>query len=102
MDDNENIPCGRLRLVVYSPLGDVSWSLLFQETMERALTHDIAKIVKSIEDSTEVMRKEIIEAEQRAEVRIREWEEQSARWEREEDQRRIADPSRRAANNWRR
>jgi len=87
----KNIPSGRLRLVVYSPQRDVSWSLSFQETMERTLTPDIVKIVKSIEDSTEVMRKEIIEAEQRAEVRRREWEEQNARWERERDQQQIAD-----------
>jgi hypothetical protein len=87
----KNIPSGRLRFVVYSPQRDVSWSLPFQETMERTLTRDIAKIVKSIEDSIEVMRKEIIEAEQRAETRNREGEEQSARWKREEDQRRIAD-----------
>jgi GTP1/Obg family GTP-binding protein len=59
--------------------------------MERPLTPDIAKIVESIENSTEVVRKEMIEAEQRAEVREREWEEQRARWAREEDQRRIAE-----------
>ena len=86
-----NIPCGRLRIVVYSPHRDISWSLSFQETTERALTQDIAKIVKSIEDSTEIMRKEIIEAEQRAEAQRRAWEEQNTRWKHEEDQRRIAD-----------
>jgi hypothetical protein len=87
----KEIPCGRLRLAVYSPVRDVSWSLTFQETMERSLTPDIAKIVESIENSTEVVSKEIIAAEQRAEVREREWEEQRARWAREEDQRRIAE-----------
>jgi len=86
-----DIPCGRLRLVVYSPQRDISWSLSFQETMERTLTQDIVKVVKTIENSTEVMRKEIIEAEQRAEVQRREWEEQHARWERERDQQQIAD-----------
>jgi hypothetical protein len=86
-----NIPCGRLRLIVYSPHRDISWSLSFQETIERALSQDIAKIVESIENSTEIMRKEIVEAEQRAEAQRREREEQSARWEREEDKRRSAD-----------
>jgi dGTP triphosphohydrolase len=85
-----DISCGRLRLVVYSLQRDVSWSLSFQETMERMLTQDIGKIVKLVEDSVEVMRKEIIEAEQRAEVRRREWEDQHARWERERDQQQIA------------
>lgn len=60
------ITCGRLRLVVYFPVRDVSWSLWFQETIERPLTPDIAKIVESIENSTELVRKEMIEAEQRA------------------------------------
>ncbi len=86
----KDIPCGRLRLVVYSPHSDVSWSLTFQETMERTLTPDIARIVKSIENSTEVVRKEMIEAEQRAEVKRREWDENWARWERGDDQRQIA------------
>jgi hypothetical protein len=87
----KDIPFGRIRLMVYSPQPDVSWSLSFQETRERTLTQNIAKVVKSIENSLEAVRKEIVEAEQRAQVRRREWEEQTARWEREEDQRRIAE-----------
>jgi len=71
--------------------GIVSWLLAFQETIVQTLTQNVAKIVKSIEDSVEVMRKEIIEAERRAEIQHREWEEQRARWTREEDQRQIAD-----------
>jgi hypothetical protein len=87
----KEIACGRLRLVVYCPQRDVSWSLTLQETKERTLTRDIAKIVESIENSTEAVRKEMIEAEERAEVRRREWEEQHARWVHEDDQRRIAE-----------
>lgn len=87
----KDIPNGRLRFVTYSPQQDVSWSLSFQETVERTLTRDIAKIVRSIVGSTEVVRKEIIEADQKAETQHREWEEQTARWKREEDQRQIAD-----------
>lgn len=86
----KNVAGGRLRLVIYPPDRDISWSLSFQETIERTLTQDIAKIVKSLESSTEIMRKEILEAEQRAEVRRREREEQHARWVHEQDQRQIA------------
>jgi hypothetical protein len=86
----ENIPCGRLRLVVYSPYRDISWSMSFQEKTGRALTHNIAMIVRSIENSTEQMRKEIVEAEQRAEAWRQEQKELQARWAREEDQRQIA------------
>jgi len=85
-----NIPCGRLRLVVYSPHRDVSWSMSFQETAKRTLTPDIAKIVKSIKSSTEAVQKEIEEAEHRAEVRRQESEALQQRWRREDDQRQIA------------
>lgn len=59
----KDIPSGRLRLVVYSPHHDVSWSLMFQETAARTLSEDITKIVKSIKNSTQVVQKEIQEAE---------------------------------------
>jgi hypothetical protein len=92
----KDVSSGRLRLAVYPPDQDISWSLSFQETMERTLTQEIAKIVESIENSTQVMSKEIIEAEQRAEVRRREWAEQSARWESERDQQQIADSNKKS------
>jgi hypothetical protein len=85
-----NVPCGRLRLVVYSPHRDVSWSMSFQQTVKRTLTQDIAKIVKSIKNSTEVVQKEIEEAEHRAELRRQESEVQQQRWLREDDKRQIA------------
>jgi len=85
-----DVPCGRLRLVVYSPHRDVSWSMSFQETVARTLTQDIAKIVKSIKSSAEVVQKEIEEAERRAELRRQESEAQQQRWRREDDERQIA------------
>lgn len=86
----KDLPCGRLRLVVYSLRHDVSWSMSFQETRKRALTEDIKKIVKAIESSTELLRKEIAEAERQAELWRQEQEAQHARWLIEEDQRQIA------------
>jgi hypothetical protein len=50
-----DLPCGRLRLLIYAPYGGVSWSLLFQESESRALKKQIPGIVKSIERSTEVL-----------------------------------------------
>jgi hypothetical protein len=90
----QTIASGRLRLIVYVPLHDVSWSLSFQETVQRTLAQNLKKIVKSIEDSIEVVRGEISEAERKEAVRRREWEEQHERWQREENQRKIA-----ASNN---
>lgn len=83
------VPSGRLRLVVYSPNRDIAWSISFQETEKRALTPDIPKIVKSIEGSMQVVQKEILEEEYRAELRRQQWEVQQERWRREEDQRQI-------------
>jgi hypothetical protein len=85
----KNVPCGRLRLVVYSPHRDITWSMTFHETVKRTLTRDIAKIVKSIKGSTEVVQKEIQEAEHRTELRELQWEAQQERWRREEDHRQI-------------
>jgi hypothetical protein len=47
--------------------------------------------VKSIKRSTEVVQKEIEEAEHRAELREQEWRLQRERWRREEDERQIAE-----------
>lgn len=87
----KDILCGRLRLVVYAPYRDVSWSILFQENKDRALTTDIPKIVKSIQDSAELVVEKVKEAERQAEIRRREWEEQLERSRREEDRRRVAE-----------
>jgi hypothetical protein len=72
----KDIPCGRLPLVVYAPYRGVSWSISFQESIDRALTTDISKIVESIEHSTEALVEEVKEEERQAELRRREWEEQ--------------------------
>jgi hypothetical protein len=86
----KDLACGRLRVVVYSLHPGVSWSMSFQETKTRTLIQDIAKIAKSIENSVEVLRKEITEADNRAELRRQEYEAQHTRWLLEEDQRQIA------------
>jgi len=87
----KDIPCGRLRLLVYAPYRDVSWSISFQESKDRALTTDIPKIVKSIENSAEVVVEKVKEAEREAEIRRQEWEERLERSRQEEDRRRVAE-----------
>lgn len=86
----KNIPCGRLRLIIYAPYREVSWSILFQESKGRALTQEIPKIVKSIEASTDVLVEKVKKAERQAELRRQEWEAQQERWRQEEDYRRVA------------
>ncbi len=87
----KDIPCGRLRLVVYAPYSGVSWSMLFEETKDEALTTEIAKIVKSIENFSAVVVEKVREAERQAEIRRQESAEEQERWRREEDRRRVAE-----------
>ena len=86
----KDIPCGRLRLVVYAPYRGVSWSMSFDEGKDRALTTDISKIVNSIENSTELVVEKVKEEERAAEIRHQQWAEQQGRWRQEEDRRRVA------------
>ena len=85
-----DMPCGRLRLIIYAPYRDVSWSILFQESKDRALTNDIPKIVKAIETSTELVAEKVKEEERQAEIRRQEWEAEQERYRQEQDRDRIA------------
>lgn len=87
----KDIPCGRLRLVVYAPYRGVSWSISFQESKDRMLTTNIPKIVKSIENSTEVLMAKIKEEERQAELRRQAWAAQQERRLQEEDRRCVAE-----------
>lgn len=64
---------------------------MFQENKDRALTAEIPKIVKSIQNSVEVVVEKVKEAEREAEIRRQEWAEQQERWRQEEDRRRVAE-----------
>jgi hypothetical protein len=86
----KDIPCGRLRLVVYAPYRGVSWSISFQESKDRTLTTDIPKMVKSIENSTELLMAKVKEEEGQAELRRQEWAAQEERRRHEDDRRRVA------------
>jgi hypothetical protein len=86
----EDIPCGRLRLVVYAPYQGVEWIELFQEGKGKPLTKDIPAIVRSIEKSTAAVVEKVKEEERQAELRHQEWEAQQKRWRQEEDRKKEA------------
>lgn len=86
----KEIPCGRLRLVVYAPYQGVSWMEVFQEDKGSPLTKDIPEIVKSIEKATPVVVEKVEEEARQAELRRQQWEAQQQRWRQEEDQRKEA------------
>ena len=83
------LPSGRFRLVAYSPYWQASWSANWQETKNSALSREIPKIVKTIEDGASELVKLLEEAARQAEIdRIKRMEEAERRRQ-EEDKRRI-------------
>ncbi len=86
-----DIPCGRLRLVVYAPYRGVTWSRSFQESKNRELTTEIPDIVKSVENSTDELLEKVKEEERQAEIRRQQWEAQQEQRKQEEDRCRVAE-----------
>jgi hypothetical protein len=77
---------GRLRAIFWRLLVDV-----FPGEQDGALTTEIAKIVKLIENSSAVVVEKVKEAERQAKIGRQEWAEQQERWRQEEDRRRLAE-----------
>jgi hypothetical protein len=86
----KDIPCGRLRLVIYAPYQGVDWMSMFQESKRRPLASDIPAIVKSIQIATASVVEKVKEEERQAELRRRRWEAQQEQWRLEEDRRKEA------------
>lgn len=84
------LPCGRLRLVVYAPYRNVSWSISFQETKTRTLTQNLPEIVKTIESSVDTLVEKLKEAARQAELWRLERLAEGERRQQEEDQHRIS------------
>ncbi|MCG7394264.1 hypothetical protein MHY87_15265 [Microvirga sp. ACRRW] len=86
----QDIPCGRFRIVAYSPKKGVDWSVSWQETEQQLLGTLIPRIVETLRASKNNLRR-LMDAEDAAEVkRKKEWEEQWERYERQEDARKTA------------
>lgn len=85
----KELPCGRLRLVLYAPYRSVSWSMQFQETKSKTLTQEILEIVKAIENSETVLVEKLQEAQRKAELWRLERLAEEERRQQEEDRRRI-------------
>lgn len=85
----QDIPCGRLRLVAYSPMRGVDWISTWQESSSQSLTTMIPAIVRTLEGAEEEIATLMVAAEEATVKRQREWEEAQERYRREEDQRRV-------------
>lgn len=65
---SKELPCGRLRLIAYSPYWRASWSARWQEVKNSPLTRDIPSIVKAIEDAAIELVEKLKEADRQAEI----------------------------------
>jgi hypothetical protein len=83
------LPSGRMRIIVYSPYAQVSWSEQWQETRSKSLRGEIRTIVKAIEAAAPALVVKLEKAARQAEIRHQEWLVQQERWKREEDRRRV-------------
>jgi hypothetical protein len=85
----KDLPCGRLRLIAYSPYSRVSWSHRWQEVKGSSLTQELPSIVQGVEAAADILIAKLAEAGRQAEIaRQRQLrEEEARRWE--EDARRI-------------
>jgi hypothetical protein len=82
-----DLPCGRFRLVVYSPISGVDWVASWQETTKSSISAIIPAFVRKLEDSKDDLRVLMLAAEEAAVQRQKEWAEAQGRYRRQEDQR---------------
>ncbi|MBZ9803367.1 hypothetical protein [Mesorhizobium sp. ES1-6] len=86
----QDMPCGRFRVIAYSPKKGVDWSVSWQETEQEALGTLIPKIVETLKAAKDnvqrLMDAEDVAAAKRKKEREEEWE----RYLRQEDARKTA------------
>jgi hypothetical protein len=84
-----DLPCGRFRLIAYSPLRGVDWIQSWQETKTSSIRSMIPAIIRKLETSKDELQALAVAAEEMAARRQREWEEKQERYRREDDRRRV-------------
>ncbi len=85
----KELPCGRLRLIAYSPYWAVSWSAQWQETKKVPLTRELRAIVKALEEAAVELVEKLNEAARQAEIERQERLAAEERRRQEEDRRRV-------------
>lgn len=85
----QELPCGRLRLIAYSPYWQVSWSTQWQETRKASLTGKLPAIVKAIENAAVDMVEKLHEAARLAEIERQKQLAVEEKWRQEEDRRKV-------------
>ncbi|WP_234836049.1 hypothetical protein [Sinorhizobium meliloti] len=83
----QDMPCGRFRIVAYSPKKGVDWSVSWQETALEPLG---AMIVETLRAAKDKLQRLMTAEDEAAAKRKKEWEEEWERHERREDARKAA------------
>ncbi len=86
----QDMPCGRFRIVAYSPKKGVGWSVSWQETEQQLLGPLIPKIVETLRTSKDNLQRLMDAEDAAAAKRKKEWEEEWECYQRQEDARKIA------------
>lgn len=84
-----DLPCGRLRIIAFSPYGRVNWSMQWQETSTTSLSGQVRTIIQAIETAAADLAAKLEEADRQADLRHQQWLVDQERRKREEDGRRI-------------
>lgn len=86
----QDMPCGRFRVIAYSPKNGVDWSVSWQDTEQEPLVDAIPEILETLRASRDTLRR-LMTAEDEAEAkRKKERQEEWERYERREDARKVA------------
>lgn len=86
----QDLPCGRFRLIAYSPLQGVTWTESWQNTPKSSIKSMVPVIIQKLESSKGAIHKLMAKAENEAARQKLDWEESQKRWRHAEDQRRVA------------
>ncbi|RVH92235.1 hypothetical protein CN074_28850 [Sinorhizobium medicae] len=86
----QDMPCGRFRIVAYSPKNGVDWSVSWQETAQEPLGGMIPNIVDALKAAKDKLQRLMTVEDEAAAKRKREWEEEWERYLRQEDARKAA------------
>lgn len=84
-----DLPCGRLRIIAFSPYGRASWSMQWQETSSASLSGQIRTMVQAIESAAPALVAKLEEADRQADLRHQQWLVDEERRGRQDDCRRV-------------
>ena len=84
-----DLSSGRMRIIAYSPYGQVGWSMQWQEAKSASLRGRIMSIVEAIEAAVPELVAKLEEAERQAGIRHQQWLADEERRRREEDRKRV-------------